>query len=163
MQIGDAGEQACVERNFAAVDSQFRGVVTLHLLQTIIPEACHQIAEHIAHVGQQAAGAFQCLNRVGEIRGCRVGGNTINIGQRLGHTAIKRCREMFGADMVERRRAERGGPDLKEGIFVHPAEVPRRHPSVKVPISKVWGEDPSANSSRHRARRRLILFSSPNC
>ena len=72
--------------------------------------------EQRADAREQAAGAVECGDGVGE--GRRRGGSAdrVDLGEVLAHRLGERRREVLGADRGERRQAVRAGPRLQKRI-----------------------------------------------
>jgi hypothetical protein len=129
----DAGEQAGIERDPAAVLGQPGGEIAFDLLQRLVAEAGDEVGKYVADALQQAAAALEGLDGIGEARGRRIFDDGGDFGELLLHAAFERLGDVPGADAVERRDAEGGRPGGEEGVCAHPAVVPKRRGGVKVP------------------------------
>ena len=98
---------------------QARRHFQLDRLQRVIGVGGGEIGKHRFHPRQQPAAVFQRHDGVGEIGRGGVAGDGGDLGIMLGQGAGIGGREMFRADAVQRRGAERRGPGFEKGVF-HP-------------------------------------------
>ena len=90
----------------------------LDRLQLIIGVGAGQIEENARHFVQAAPAPLERLDRIGESRRRRIGGDRVDLRARLGERRIKRRPEMARLEAIERRRFEWPGPGFEKRVRV---------------------------------------------
>ena len=79
----DALEQSLVQIGLAAVAREDGRDLALDRLQLVIRVGAGQVEENARHFVQAAAAALERLDRIGESRRRRIGGDGVDLGARL--------------------------------------------------------------------------------
>ena len=118
LQGVDAPEQRVVQIGFAAMAREDGSDFALDRLDLVIGRGAGEIEEDARDLVEGLAAALQRLDRVGEGRRLRIGGDGVDLRPRLLERRLERGPEMAGLDALERRRLERPGPGFEKRVRV---------------------------------------------
>ena len=114
----DAREQSLVQVGFAAMAREHRRNFALDRLQFVIGVGAGQIEKNTRHSVEPAPAALERLDRIGEARRRRIGGDDVDLRSRLAERGLEGRPEMARLEAVERRRLERPGPGLEQRVRI---------------------------------------------
>ena len=92
--------------------------LALDRLQFVIGRGAREIEEDARHAIEAAPAALQRVDRIGESRRRRVGGDGVDLGAMVFQRGVEGGPKMRRLDAIERRRLERPGPGLEERVLV---------------------------------------------
>ena len=156
----DAREQSLVQIGVAAMARENRRDFALDRLQFVIGVGAGEIEKDARHFVEPAPAALERLDRIGEARRRRIGGDRVDLRARLAERGLEGRPEMARLEAVERRRLERPGPGFEQRVFVSVRIGHDRHLNgrgLKNGNRSLRGQD---RSSRRRARASSSRYSS---
>ena len=136
LQGVDAREQRLVQIGVVAMARQDRRDVALDRLQLVIGRRAGEVEEDGGDTVEAAAAALQRLDRIGEGRRRRVGGDGVDLAPRLFQRGREGGPEMARLDALERRRLERPGPGFEKRIALEVELVIRGSPDERSPRAR---------------------------
>ena len=154
----DAREQSLVQVGFAAMARENWRNFALDSLQFVARMGAGEIEKYARHSVEPAPASLERLDRIGEARRRRIGGDEVDLRSRLAERGLEGRPEMARLDTVKRRRLEWPGPGLEQRVRI----VRRTGDGGGAHASQLRGGAPIRNPTLgarldFRPRRRRLL------